>query len=187
MINFLLTLFFSLFILSGCSGEIEDMSQSNSGQNSNIIYVTGKFVDSPVKGIRYACSSGSTEYTNTEGEFTCRSTDTVTFSIGAYEFTPVVAIEDLVVTPYTLFSEDLTAALNLARLLQSIDKNTDSAIIDIDTTKANLFSSDMNFSNADFEILTQEKIVPYSLMSASKAKINMDTALLGLGIDIPTY
>ncbi|PLX91936.1 MAG: hypothetical protein C0621_10490 [Desulfuromonas sp.] len=93
------------------------------GGSSAPATVTGTLVDSFVAGVNYTCSSGMSGITNASGEFTCGANDTVEFFLGAYLLGTCSAQET--VTPYDLFPADEAAAVNVARLLQTLDENGD--------------------------------------------------------------
>lgn len=86
---------------------------------------TGVFVDSIVAGIGYrtATHEGAT---NAEGEFSYEAGETVVFFIGDIELPPVTATELL--TPLDVFATedfDNQQVINFARLLQSLDQDSD--------------------------------------------------------------
>jgi len=121
--KFLLKMFailLAMFLISGCSS-------SDSADSS----VTGTFVDDPVSGLTYECSSGTVGVTDAEGKYTCENGDSVTFSIGDVVIGTVGA-EATIVTPYSFFPNNQDAALNLARLLQSVDSDPSDNIITLD-------------------------------------------------------
>ncbi len=102
----------STLLMSGC------LSGSGSGDSVR----TGTFIDSPVEGLSF--STGSTEgKTNAQGNFTYRRGESVEFSIGDLKLgsasgAAIVSPKDLI--PDAQDSSD-PAAINLARLLQSLD------------------------------------------------------------------
>jgi len=101
----------------GCGGSSTDTTTSTA--------VTGVFTDSAVAGLNYECSSGTTETTNSLGQFTCNTGDTVTFSLGEYVIgSSTVAAT---ITPYTLYPNNTAAAVNVAQLLQTLDSDGDSS------------------------------------------------------------
>lgn len=102
-------------LLTGCGG-----GGSGSSAPANL---TGQFIDSAVQGLTYACSSGNTGKTDELGNFTCKSGDTVTFSIGVREIGSAKASS--IMTPYTLYPNNEEAAINLAQLLQTLDNDND--------------------------------------------------------------
>ncbi len=138
-------LFFSLFTsftLVGCGG-----GGGGSGSSTPIV---GTFVDSPVQGLKYECSSGTTGTTNVNGEYTCFSDESVTFSIGNIEI-GTVAVQSGPITPYTMFPTNTTAALNLARLLQSVDIDNNPANgITLNSTHINLLPTNLSFTSGTF-------------------------------------
>lgn len=91
---------------------------------------TGVFVDSPVAGINYTTSSGTTGKTNELGEYNYSPGDTVVFSIGGIELPAVEATGR--VTPADMgsgsadWSSDQTV-VNILRLLQTLDSDGDAS------------------------------------------------------------
>ncbi|MFW8114815.1 hypothetical protein ACOIDR_28365, partial [Klebsiella pneumoniae] len=82
---------------------------------------TNKFIDAAVEGIYYNTSSGLNGVTNSEGEFTAKTSDTVTFFIGGENGLKVGAASNRdVLTPFEAAGK-YARALNLAILLQSLD------------------------------------------------------------------
>jgi hypothetical protein len=88
---------------------------------------TGIFVDSAVAGIGYRTSPGEHEgVTGSEGEYEYEEGDTVTFFIGDLELPPTAARG--IVTPLNIAGTDDVndpVAVNIARLLQSLDADGD--------------------------------------------------------------
>jgi|GEM_PF-2927247 len=106
--------------LSACGG---GGSSSSSTSNDGAEMVTGVFVDSPVAGIDYTCSSGDFGLTNAAGEFTCPSGDSVEFFLGGYSLGSCDV--DEIVSPFDLYPESEAAAANVAQLLQTVDADGD--------------------------------------------------------------
>ncbi|MEZ9998175.1 hypothetical protein AB4428_07695 [Vibrio lentus] len=103
--------------LTGCGSD-----SSNSGVTTPIEpSTTNKFIDAAVEGIYYNTSSGLNGVTNSEGEFTAKTSDTVTFFIGGENGLKVGAASNRdVLTPFEAAGK-YARALNLAILLQSLD------------------------------------------------------------------
>jgi Protein of unknown function (DUF1566)/Bacterial Ig domain len=156
---------FGLFF-SGCSG-------GGGSSSSSISTVTGAFIDSPVEGLDYTCSSGKIGTTNSNGEYTCNVGDTVVFKIGEVVIGSVKAQSDFI-TPYSLFPEDDVSALNLARLLQTIDTDNDpSNGLNIDKAKAILLPLDTDFSVNTF-VAKVETALSVVLVTEDEAKSHMN-------------
>lgn len=111
-IRILSALVFSSMVAS-CSGGIE-------GELLN-----GIFSDSPVAGLSYATPSAS-GITDADGLFNYREGETVVFSIGKLAL-PVVVASDMVTPLDMAASESVTdpSVVNIARLLQSLDEDSD--------------------------------------------------------------
>ena len=87
--------------------------------------LTGNFVDSPVAGVSYITPTES-GVTNLDGEFSYREGEAVVFSIGKLSLPLVPASE--MITPLDIAdSDDVSdaAVINVARLLQSLDEDSD--------------------------------------------------------------
>ncbi len=169
---------FSLVLFIGCG---EGGSSGNSGTVSS---VTGTFVDDPVKGLSYKCSSGNSNQTDIDGKYTCNTGDNVTFSINGVTI-GTIAAQTTVISPYSLFPNDNAAALNLGRLLQSINTKQTSGIIDVNTSLEVLIPSNTNFANASFET-TIETALSITLVSEYEAQTTMNTAITAVGGSVPT-
>lgn len=165
------------------------------GSSGTTATVTGTFVDDPVQGLGYSCSSGTTGLTNALGQYTCNVGDDVTFRIGSVAIGPIAAQADII-TPYSFFPNNFDAVLNLARLLQSIDQDGDpsNGLIMIDETLAAQLPSDTDFTNASFETLA-EAVLGITLVSVTEAKAQLDdtivqetnTTLLELGYTLEDF
>lgn len=114
--------------LTGCG------SDSSSVTTPTETATTNKFIDAAVEGIYYNTSSGLNGVTNSEGEFTAKTSDTVTFFIGGENGLKVGAASNRdVLTPFEAAGK-YARALNLAVLLQSLDNqfgNTSDEILTI--------------------------------------------------------
>jgi predicted outer membrane repeat protein len=167
-------------ILSACSGD----SGGGSSDPETSITVTGQFIDSPVQGLGYSCSSGVSGTTNSNGEYTCNVGDNVTFKIGSV-IIGTVSAQTTAITPYSLFPNDITAALNLARLFQSIDTVSTDSIISIDTVKESNIPANTDFTSPSF-VTTIETALAITLVSEYEAQTTMNSAILAVGGSIPT-
>jgi len=156
-------------LLSGCGG-----GGSGSSEPTNI---TGQFIDSPVQGLTYSCSSGNTGKTDTLGNFTCKSGDIVTFSIGVREVGSAKASS--IMTPYTLYPNNEAAAINLAQLLQTLDKDNDpSNGIELHERAygydlIQISMPDLSDANFDSLVNTGSK----SLVDEARAKAHLDLSI----------
>lgn len=108
-------------MLTACGGGGGGADTSTSTPSS-VTLATGKFVDSPVEGLRYV-SGNQTGYTNANGEFTYEVGQQVTFYVGNISFSAAggARITPLTVFQTTDFSD--TRVVNLARLLQTLDSD----------------------------------------------------------------
>ncbi|MCW8821378.1 MAG: DUF5011 domain-containing protein [Sulfurovum sp.] len=129
--------------LSGCGSSGEETAAS----------ISGIFNDAPVQGLPYTCSPSNIQGdTSEEGKYTCKEGDNVSFTLGAITLGPILATNAQVVTPYTFFPNDNTAAVNLAQLLQSLDDDGFyEDVIKIDLAKLSAVVQDLNFTDPDFD------------------------------------
>jgi len=115
---------------------------------------SGLFVDDLVVGLDYTCSSGSVSETASDGQFTCPQSDDISFWLGSNELGPI-PVAYAVISPILLFPDDGLAAINLARLLQSLDSDQlpDNGVIVIDESLVAALPIDLDFSlqAAEFE------------------------------------
>ena len=162
----------AMFLISGCSS-------SDSADSS----VTGTFVDDPVSGLTYECSSGTAGITNAEGEYTCENGDSVTFSIGNVVIGTVDA-EATIVTPYSFFPNNQDAALNLARLLQSVDSDPSDDIITPDVALVALLDGSRSFLSPTF-VVDVEGDLSITFVSVQDAQTQLNETIITAGGDIP--
>ncbi len=113
--------------------------------------VTGTFLDAAVEGIDYIAGTATKASTNAKGEFTCRTGETVTFSVGGINLGSVPCGK--IITPLTLAGgSDVKAAAVVNRLLalQSLDEDGDpsNGIKLTATVKTALVSRTLDFSIA---------------------------------------
>jgi hypothetical protein len=133
---------FCIVILSACgAGNSSSSNRVSSGQSA---LQNGRLIDSPVSGVQYITASVNGLKTGRNGEFNYRSGEIVTFSVGNLILGRSVAASrltllDIVPGARTDYSagmgltevfEKYPAILNIARLLQSldVDRNTASGI-----------------------------------------------------------
>ena len=170
----ILALSFVMMLMGGCSSSSDGNSDSS---------VVGYFVDDPVSGLTYECSSGTVGVTGVEGEYTCENGDDVTFSIGDVIIGTVTA-EDGIVTPYTFFPSNQDAALNLARLLQSLDSDPSDDVITLDAALVASLDPNTNFSSPTF-VADVESDLSITLISVQDAQTQLNETIATAGGDIP--
>ncbi|MEA2037428.1 MAG: PKD domain-containing protein [Nanoarchaeota archaeon] len=170
----ILAVLLTAFLIGGCSSD----SDGNSATS-----VTGNFVDDPVAGLIYSCSSGAEGITDVDGAYTCDNGDTVTFSIGDVVIGTVNA-EAAIVTPYSLFPNNQDAALNLARLLQSIDSDPNDDIITLNETLVALLDVATDFVSPSF-VADVEAALSITLVSVQEAQTQLNETIAIAGGDIP--
>lgn len=165
-------IFVTAFIASCGGGGGTDTSTSGSTVN------TGTLIDSNVAGMNYrtATQSGAT---SALGEYRYLTGESVTFSIGGFDFPPVPAKS--VVTPLDLANSKSmydTGVVNIARLLQTLDDNgdpTDGINISLtahDTAEALLainFQDDLSFETDVASLVANSGSSNITLISGSAA------------------
>lgn len=137
------TLLFSIFI-NGCdstsqeqSPKINSITNSNSSTNSvsssqsSLVsqtdlgkQLTGTFKYGNTSGIEFYCLPSNTKgFTDDNGKFTCYENDKVSFNIGSIDFSYNYTFTDISndITPYSLNQNNQLAAINLTRLLLTLD------------------------------------------------------------------
>ncbi|RUM44480.1 MAG: hypothetical protein DSY46_05575 [Hydrogenimonas sp.] len=125
-LTYILPSIFLSILFIGCGG-------SSSSSSTSLDTVTGRFIDGPVAGLTYECSSGRQGETNLNGKFTCPQGDQVTFKVGAV--TLGTTDVNSTITPYTLYPDNQEVAINVAQLLQTLDDDGNLTTFIIDHTK----------------------------------------------------
>jgi len=166
-------------------------SGGGGGGSSPTSNVSGALVDDRVSGVSYTCSpSGTSGVTDTQGTFTCRAGDDATFSIGGVTLGRVAA-QSGIITPYDFFPNNHAAAINIARLLQSIDSNTSDDIITPVSALVAAIPANPDFEAdfATFETTIETALVAvdasFALISATDANTTMNTAITEEGEVVP--
>lgn len=180
MYNYLLSLSFaSIFLLSGCS----DVSYTSTTDTNTTI--TGQFIDAYVEDMNYTCSSGLSGLTTSTGSFTCNVDDNITFILGDNNISTVSTA--LIITPYTLFPTSVDSAINLARLLQSIDDDGSltNTVISLNKTLESSLPSSLDFASATFEV-DVEAALGIQLVDANDAQTRMNDAIVASGGTVAT-
>jgi len=171
---------FVLIIITACGGSEESSTLSSNGSDA----LVGKFIDSPVEGLRYFTKSQS-GYTNQLGEFLYRSGEVVTFSIGGFELGKSIGSSNI--TPLSLTGDtDIqnvgVESINIARLLQSLDEEPNN--LGKIKISALLDGLDMvNIGELDLESDTNLSIILNSatnITSVAYSLIDSDTALTAM-------
>lgn len=169
----------------GSSNSGSPTTEPNTGSDGSAEVKTGQFVDSPVAGLEYTRSSAGTDVflTNENGQFSYLDGETVTFSIGQY--TIGSAQGKSTVSPRDLGSE--TGAVNVARVLQTLDEDQDPSngitIAAQVRSKASQASTARNISRLQdldsiaSEILDISSNSATTLVSATQAKAHLDETL----------
>ena len=110
-------------LIVGCGGSSSSSNNSSGATDTPTTEtktITGQFIDSEVEGLNYSCGimSGTT---NSNGNFTCKVDETVTFKLGEYTIGSAIAAKTI--TPATLHPTDTQALENTLRLLQTLDSD----------------------------------------------------------------
>lgn len=142
---------------SSASSAVSDLSSSSdeSSQQSSVVLLQGVFIDAPVANIRYTTTSRTDAdlRTTSAGVFEYVAGDEITFYIGGVALPKAIAGAEI--NPLTLANTDdynNQVAVNIARLLQSIDKDgLPYNGIQIDDDAVSLTAAiDFTLSDADF-------------------------------------
>jgi PKD repeat protein len=165
---------FLLALLTGCSN----------GSGSGAQQTTGRFIDASVQGLVYICSSSTSGTTNANGEYTCPTGDNVTFSLGGQNI-GALAAQSTFLTPYSFFPNNFYAAINLARLLQTIDADGDPDNANIIVDPGFTLPTNTDFTSLTFE-QDIEAALTITLISAIDAQNRLHAAILAEGGTIPT-
>ena len=145
--------------------------------------VTGQFIDGPVAGLTYICSSGKVGVTKNDGKYTCKSGDTVAFKVGDIFLGSATA--GSTVTPVTLYPDNPEAATNVAQLLQTLDDDGDLSSFVIDEAKAAKLSI-LDVTSSSFDA-SAENMLGTPLVDASSAVVHMNESIAALpGEKLPT-
>ena len=181
-------------LVSGCGGSSSSSDPSNPSDNS----ATGVLLDSPVVNIDFqtASQSGST---NDSGEFSFRSGEEITFSVGDITLPPVTASE--LITPLEMSDQGEVddRVVNILRFLQSLDNDgvpengltiTDSAktagtgfTIDFDQTITD-FENDQNVINlvandGSGQLVSEEDASDHFRKTLASEGISTDSGVVG--------
>lgn len=136
--------------------------------------ISGLFIDDLVVGLDYSCSSGTSGKTAANGQFTCPRDDDISFWLGSNELGPV-RVGNLIITPLSLFPENALEALNLARLLQTLDSDgdPDNEVILLNDALVAALPANLQFWLAPAEF---EQAVGITLVSMEVAQANLRDA-----------
>lgn len=190
-LNLLYAAIFSIFLLSGCSDvsyisttDTNTTEETTTPTDENTT-ITGQFVDAYVQDLNYTCSSGLSGLTTSTGSFTCNIGDNITFILGDNNIATVAA--DLIITPYTLFPTSVDSAINLARLLQSIDDDGSltNSVISLNKILESSLPSSLDFASATFEA-DVEAALGIQLVDANDAQTRMNESIVASGGTIST-
>jgi len=149
--------------------------------------VSGYLIDSAVVGASYECSGGMKGTTDSEGKFTCEAGDTVTFKVGSVTLGSASGVQNgTTVTPYTLAADNETVAVNIARLIQTLDVDSDpSNGIDV-TENSKKLTTTIDLTAEDFATKAGEAI-GIELKSATEAIAHMESVgITKDGTQLPT-
>ena len=165
----------SAIIFSACGGG--DSSTPSSAPETT----TGIFVDSPVEAISYECSSGTTGITNSSGEFTCKTGDTITFTLGSFEVGNCTVGE--IISPRNLYPNNAVAVTNVAQLLQTLDNDGDpSNGIKIPDNFSELDGVNITPQSASFDT-DMATILGKPLVTEAEAEAHLNETLSSLGLE----
>jgi hypothetical protein len=158
--------------IGGCGG-----GESSTASSTTL---NGTFIDSPVVGLDYNCSSGS-GITDSNGSFSYKASDTCTFSVGTLHLGSVKMV-DANVTPSDIAEGNTTAIGNIASLLQSLDDHTLTGKIHLSSAIKNKLPLDLSIMSDAATFYTaldsNKSILGIStVVDSAKATVNMNTYL----------
>lgn len=120
------------FSSGGGSSDRDDRDKDKDDEEIIVVANSGSFGDPPVEGVSYE-SGALSGVTDSNGEFQYETGKTVRFFIGDVGLGETVSGKS-VITPQDLVVEgapDSPAAINISRLLQSLDSDLDDDVITI--------------------------------------------------------
>ena len=157
----LLVISSTLLFITACGGGNNSSTGTSVTPAAPVTSKIGVFLDSPVGNIDYTTKTGSGVITrdkfqtNAKGEYAYTEGENITFSIGSLEFPPVKAAG--VVTPLDIAGTNNpndTKAVNMLRLLQTLDKDGDLGNgIEIDP-QAKITASQVAASNPGVDVFS---------------------------------
>ncbi len=143
------------------------------GGNTTPETVSGKFIDAAVAGLNYACSSGKTDITDGEGQYTCNVGDKVSFSLGGYSLGGEVDASSGIVTPETLWPNDATAALNVAQLIQTVTTTDTDGNLVVPENFTALDDSTVEINATNFDTEMEAALPDYTFVSEADAEAHL--------------
>ena len=189
-IKYLLVIIAPIFVLPACGGGGSGESEADASIK------TGQFIDSAVENVSYKTETQSGK-TNANGEYVYREGEVVTFSIGRLNFPPVTAKQTI--TPIDLAGTDSIydqQALNIARLLQSLDMDGDTSNGITISGGAESSASEINFNVASsifendpavIDLLANHGGVNTSLISEGTAQAHLIETIGGTNTNNFTF
>jgi len=174
------------------AGNVGDSGNTGGGSGNSGEDSTGAaaFVDEPVKGMTYVCAPSMKKgLTNDTGAFFCEAGDEkVKFLLGSYFIGETTSVSDIV-TPVTLFPNDVESSTNLAQLLQTLDVDGDvSNGLDLTTPAALHFidmlsdkSDALKLTSSDFDVMLTDTL-GVEIVSEERAHSNMNAYLGSQGL-----
>lgn len=148
-------------LMSGCGGGDSPSTTTTSTT------LSGTFVDAPVAGLDYNCTSGLHGKTDTAGTFSYKAGDTCEFKIGSLSLGSVLITG--VTTPYMLADGNTTIAGNIAALLQTLDGDADASKISI-SSDHNLTVGSFDFRSTTFDTTLGSYATAHSLTHVHPAE-----------------
>jgi len=175
-------------LLAACGGGGDGTSDAAGPGPDPTPTSSGRFVDGPVSGLRYACG-GVTGTTDGLGQFDYASGASCTFSVGGVTIGSAAGAPLL--TPVSLVTGASpgvanTAVTNIVRFLLSLDNDgdPDNGILISAEASAALGTGTLDFAAAGFATaaatLVGQAIPGRALVDATTAEAHLDLSLLGL-------
>lgn len=184
--------------VAGCGGGGDGGGSSGSGGTSTL---TGYFVDAPAVGVSWATSSGASGITGSDGSFSFKSGDTLTFSVLGVTLGKGVSVPSTgIVTPVTLSGESVptgtavtqtnapiaTAIAQFLQTLNVVSGNSTTTLVMPSGTSATSMQSALKSANATDPIsavnnlqsaLNSSGITGVTVVSGSTALSHLNSTL----------
>lgn len=154
------------------------------GGSSDTPTLTG---DTYVAGLNYTClPSGTTGTTDSEGKYSCPTNGSAEFEIGDYTLGSITMDEGEVVTPYDLYPTDPIAAINVARILLSIDDNLTDDIMSIPAGYSALDAFNVAPDDDNFITSVENNTDLNVTVSANEARDELQAFFIDHGLPVYT-
>lgn len=165
----------TIVTLSACGGGSDSGSISDSSSSSDTALVSGQFIDAPVKGLSYSCTSGLSGITDVNGTFTCKEDDNVTFKVGDLVLGTARVAKNITPLNLDISGSDIEYSYNVAQILHSLD-NDGNPDNNIEIDAALLSTISLNNVNIETDASTFQNALASSLASVGESAYDRDQA-----------